>query len=176
MRTNLTLSDSVGILFHDLLGTSNNEFHNAYLVTAFADPAEVAAVGVGFDPLKMRQLLANVLAEQTGATVELIKAQLKDALAVKTIAAKNNIFLEPLIKSRLSQADSPIPNYQVAHAIMSYGPDAPKFSDALIYAMNENNSDVPENFRKETQQIFGGLMSDLGYVEQDDGTWTKTSN
>ncbi|MCE7567568.1 hypothetical protein LZS85_15700 [Aliivibrio fischeri] len=170
MRSELTLLDAIEILYRDLLGYKSPDFHRAYVKVAFTSKGEIEGVESGFNPDTMKHLLASVLAEKTGATCSIIEAQLRDELALRAIAAKNFIFLEPVLKKALSQHDAEIPNYGVAHAILSYGPDAPKHVDALLYVMGDAG-DVPPKVKEETIKIFGGLLSDMGYSQDENGDW-----
>lgn len=167
----MNLANAIAALNADMLGVKQDDYHNAYLAVAFADPTNQVLIESAFNPESMLNLLGSVLEKRTGATKSLIMAAMDSPNGAKSIAAKNFIDLKWVLEKDLMQFDKPIPNANVAVVIYLAGPEAPKFSDALAYLM-ELGEDVPDLVRKEVTDAFNEALASFdGLTANADGSY-----
>lgn len=149
----MDLTEAVEIITADLVGIKSKQYYNAFMLVAFADPLELSKITSSFVPDALRNTLAIILAKAIGVDYQVVKVSLHQPLDVKTICAKNSIFPMEFINRKLSRADAPLDNYQLAAAILAYGPESPRFGDAMAYVIEEGE-DVPKNVRDDVSNAF----------------------
>ncbi len=158
----MTLLEAATIVLNDLLGEKNKDFASAYVLVAYAPQDELDALDFHFNAEAMRHILANALADRTGATASLVYAGIETKPQFNHFALMNHIAWQALVESHVSQCEAEIPSFDVAKTILLY-PECPKFSEACEYMM-EIGEDVPKDFRQSFTAFFNETVAE--HVEE----------
>ncbi|HDM8198705.1 TPA: hypothetical protein P0E36_004889 [Vibrio harveyi] len=149
----MDLKEAIETITADLVGIASEDYYTAFMLVAFSKQDSVEVIAPSFSPEAMRHTLAVVLADQIGVSHEVMEAAIHCPLDVKAICARNYVIPRAFINSKLSRAKAPLDNYRLAAAILAFGPESPRFGDAMAYIIEEGN-DVPEEVRNDVTEAF----------------------